>query len=184
MMKRLLVLALALALALGLCGCGKEQSIPTESSHTEPTLPDFNQSLSPEQHLQAAIEALEDVPFTAVCGSGWHEDITLTAGDEDTLRQLIPNRGFLSDFCAMGMMVVPSNDGTFRYEVTMLSVGEVCRLVCGRDLTPEEEATLSGYTDAMGSVAIYLDEDRAFQALEVDVTLDDSLWTLQIQITR
>ena len=184
MKKRLFILMMVLLFALA--GCGAQHSTPSKPESTIPTLPDFDETLSPRGHLEAALGALKDSgDFTVQYGAGWEDSLTLSGGSKDAfpeLRKLIPNEDFLADFCDMRMMVVPSNDGTFRYEVTDLTLDQVCQLICGRDLTAEERSTASAYSQIDCSVEIGVDEERIFQSLRMDIQLDSSLWTLQILI--
>ncbi len=184
MKKRLIVFIAVLTVALA--GCRTQSAAPTEPTYTIPTLPNFDETLTPRDHLEAAISSLKDRgDFTVQYGSGWKDSLSLSTGGGNAfpeLRKLIPNEDFVKDFCGMGMMVVPSNDGTFRYEVTGLTLDEVCQLICGRDLTAEEQSIVSAYSQIDCSVEIGVDEERIFQSLRMDIQLDSSLWTLQILI--
>ena len=184
-MKKVIFI-LALAMALALSGCTEEVTV-TAPTYTAPTLPDFDQSLSPEEHLFAAMDQLYALDsFTVTYGSGWKDKLTLTTGSgEDTfaaLRELVPNEDFISHFSAGSMTVSPSNTGSFLYQSGSLTAEEVCKLICNRSLTEQELAALENYTEVTGQIRIGLDADRCFQLLEVDLTLGDAHWLLQIQI--
>ena len=186
MKKRIAIFAVAAMLALS--GCD-EQAAPTSPTYTAPTLPDFDQELTPEQHLNAAMEQLEALDsFSVSYGSGWKDDLTLTTGSGEeayaALRQLVPNEDLIAQFSAGGMMVSPSNTGSFLYQSGTLTLEETCQLICGRAPTEEELAAVSGYSEVIGTIRIGLDADLIFQSLQVDITLDDTLWTLQITIQR
>lgn len=186
MMKRLLILVAAAMLVLTACD---EQAAPAAPTYTAPTLPSFDETLTPEQHLSAATERLQGLDrFTVSYGSGWQEELILTTGSGEeaytALRQLVPNEDLIDQFCAMGMMVSPSNDGTFLYQSGTLTLEEVCQLVCGRSLTEKEQTAAAAYPEVEATVRIGVDADRIFQSLQVDIPLDEATWTLQITIRR
>ena len=180
-MKRILILILTAVLCL--TGCANNVPTQPTDGYTAPTLPQFDQSQSPEYHLQSIFDALKGKTFTIHHGADWEKDLNMTPCDTKTLRQLIPNDNLAADFCKKSMMVVPSNDGSFSYQLTDLSVEEACALICARPLTEAEQSTLSGYTDAAADLTISTDTDRVFQELKLTVTLNQTPWTLRITIT-
>ncbi len=184
-MKKLILLITA-ALTL-FTGCADPAAVLDVPTYTAPTLPELDQSLSPDQLLTTAVGRLQTLDSFAVSyGSGWQKDLVLTNGTGETafanLRQLVPNEAFIEDFCAMGMVVSPSNDGSFCYQLPSLTLEQVCQLLCGRPLTEAELSTVSNYTEVVGAIRIDVDPIQIFQALEVDIALDDAHWFLQIRI--
>ena len=180
-MKQFLLILFAAVLCLS--GCKNQAPVQPTEGYTAPTLPEFDKTQGPDVHLQAVFDGLRGQSFQASWGSGWREDLTLVPCDTDTLRKLIPNEALVEDFCQRSMIVVPSNDGTFSYQLTGLTVEEACSLICGRSLTEAEQATLSAYTDSQAELTINTDSNRIFRELLLTVTLDQSTWLLQITIT-
>jgi len=178
-MKRIFILLLTAVLCLA--GCAKQA--PTgPTGYTAPTLPEFDKTQGPEQHLQAVFDGLKGKSFTASCGADWQDTLTLTPCDTDTLRQRIPNEHLVSDFCQRSMMVVPSNDGTFTYQLTGLTVEDACALICDRSLTESEQAALSPYSETGADLSISTDSNQIFRKLQLTITLDQSTWVLVIVI--
>ena len=179
-MKRILILILTAILCLA--GCTKNVPAGPTNGYTAPTLPEFDKTQPPDHHLQAVFDGLKGKSFTASCGSGWQNELTLTPCDTAALRQLIPNENLVADFCQKSIMMVPSNDGTFSYQLTRMTVEEACALLCNRPLTEEETTTLSTYTEAIAELKISTDENHIFRELKLTVTLDQTPWILQIAI--
>ena len=178
-MKKFLILILAI---LCLAGCAKKAPLQPTEGYTAPTLPEFDETQGPQQHLQAIFDGLRGTAFTASWGKGWEDTLSMAPCDPDMLKQVIPNENLVSDFCQQSMMVVPSNDGTFSYQRTELTMEEACGLICGRSLTEEEQSAISGYSDAIADLTITTDADEIFNSLQLTVTLDQTKWNLQIHI--
>lgn len=175
---------LLLVLTLMLCFTGCQEELPQDPTYPEPTLPSFDESIAPKNHLQTAMDALKGKEYSASWGYGMEQPLKLTSTDNmDDLRKLVPNPDFLSQFNNMRMMIVPSNTGTFSYQVLELTPEALCQLLCGRDLTVEEQQTLAAYPDAMGTVALDVDENGVFCGLRVELPLSEATWILKIQIT-
>lgn len=171
-------LCIVFVLVFCLAACAEQ---PAEPIHTEPTLPQLNEQMTPQKLLQSAIDDLKGKNATFTYGSGWEKELDMTAAeDTEQLYALVPNEELISEFCAMPLMAIPSNDGTFCYQATDLTPLQICRVICGRDLTVEERDKLAVYPEAEGAVQIKVDAEGLFQSLQVDVSLSDGVWTLQI----
>ena len=179
---KLRILLLTMVLLVCLNGCKVES--PQHTEPTEPTLPTFDNTTTPKEQLQSAIDKLKGKKITVSYGMGLDEPQPTTTQDLAVLQELVSNEDFLEDFCNLGLMAIPSNKGTFCYQVTNLTPEQICQLLCDRSLTAEEQQKLSNYPDAMGTVGIYVDAEGVFQSLKVDVPLTDSNWMLIINITR
>ena len=177
---RILILLLAILVCFG--GCKNQE--PQATVYTEPTLPSFDDTVTPQTHLDSAIEGLHGKQLSASYGSGLEENLTMTTTENmDDLRELVPNKDLIAQFSQLGMMVSPSNKGTFQYQLMSLTPAEMCNLLCGRDLTEEEQEALSAYPDAIGTMVIGVDKDGVFQSLKAELPLSESTWMLEIQIT-
>ncbi len=179
---KLQIFLLTMVLLVCLNGCQDKTPQPTEP--TEPTLPTFDDTATPKDQLQSAFDKLKGKKTTVSYGMGLEEPKLTATQDMEEIRDLVPNEDFLEDFCNLGLMAIPSNKGTFCYQVTNLTPEQICQLLCDRSLTAEEQQELTDYPDAMGTIGIYVDAEGVFQSLKVDISLTDSNWILILNITR
>jgi hypothetical protein len=63
--------------------------------------------------------------------------------------QLLRNPDFLTDFCSMNLLAIPSNTGTIRYEVNSLTDRELSALL-GVEITTDAECSVALEVDAKG----------------------------------
>ena len=174
---KLRYLFIAVMLALCLSGCSQET---VEIGYTEPTLPSLNETQTPNQLLQAAIDKLAGQDVSLSYGMGWQEELTLSPADREDLP--VSNEDFIGQFCQLPLTVSPSKDGTFCFQVTELTPEQLSQLLRGEALTHQQQQQLSAYPDAEGTVKIGVDAKGAFQYLQVDVLLSERIWTLQISV--
>ena len=168
---------LPLAAALLLTGCARPHySSPTVEQIEEfQTLPTFQYHETPQQKMEAALQKVER-PFTLMYGTRWEaEDLTTLQVQADTdltaARQLFPNDNFLADFCALGPVAIPSNTGSYSYQLNSLTMEEACRLITGRAPTEEELAAASVYERIDGYATITVDPQGRFRELSVELDL-------------
>ena len=173
---------LTVLILFSLTACTKQE--PT-GEDTTPTLPTFATHKTPWELLN---EAIENTKAAASCtvrygtvekqGDTTTENIhsqTVTSEhpfDTDTLYQDVPsfpaNEDFIADFCAMPLRVIPSNDGTFRYELSELSWDEFCSLMYGSTTpAPMYEA----FSQAQCIAAIDVDDHNRLYRLECTAVL-------------
>ena len=209
-----------LALMLLLCACAPTQSdLPPLAS--QPTLPQFDQELTPRQQLDAAVRKTEAAQsFTLIYGQiqaqgeqvqeqltvqqvaadpkGGYVSLLETAtekvfhsggtchrldttcdpaaysqqpsdGEEifDPVYAVIPRSGILDRFCDRRLMVSPSNDGSFTYQITDLTAQELYRLIHGE----LQQQIPQDYDRAIGTATVEVDPEGCLTQLRFDLML-------------
>ena len=176
MKKRILMALLWTFLVLPLAACSET---PEPVKDNFPTLPDFQQEQTPLEQLTSAIDAARNAGSCTVeygtvraAGESTQED-TYTRSvsadqpfDRSVLYAQVPlfpnNEGFLEDFCNRSIRVIPSNTGTFRYQLDGLSWDEAKKLL----YSSECEEDFSG---AVCSVSIDIDPDGRLSRIQIDL---------------
>lgn len=168
---------LTVLILFSLTACTKQE--PT-GEDTTPTLPTFATHKTPWELLN---EAIDNTKAAASCtvrygtvekqGDTTTENIhsqTVTSEhpfDTDTLYQDVPsfpaNEDFIADFCAMPLRVIPSNDGTFRYELPELTWDALWALMHGPS-NPDDR--YGDYTQILCTAAIDIDPQGRISRLE------------------
>ena len=169
---------LPLTAALLLTGCARPRYNPqptVEQIEDFQTLPTFQYNETPQQKLEAALHKVER-PFTLIYGTRWEaEDLTALEVDAQTdltpVKSLFPNGNCVADFCALGPVAIPSNTGSYSYQLNSLTLEEACRLITGRAPTEEELAAASVYERIEGYATITVDPQGRFRELSVELDL-------------
>jgi hypothetical protein len=104
-----------------------------------------------------------------------------TIGEADifaTLRALIPNENLLGDLCKQSLIVSPSNDGSFRYQLTQLTLEELYTLVHG--VAPGEELP-----EGVGAACVTVDSQGYLSQIRFDAHLaEGESHDLTVEISR
>ena len=173
-MKRLILPLLAL---LVLTGCVRRQTTtPTiEQIYEAPTLPTFQPKETPQQKLTAALSKCTGI-LTLTYGTIWEEENLNTLqvdGNTDFSgpRALFPNEAFIETFCDLGVIAIPSNTGAYTYQLTQLSLEEVCLLITGRVPTKDELSQAAPYEIIEGYASIQTDPEGRFIGVSVELDL-------------
>lgn len=194
MNKKILSLLLALLTAVMLAACNQE---PTEDPGTYPTLPSIQQNKTPLELLHEATEKTKNAAaFTvrygkATTSGGESTGDTFTQNvsadhsfDMATLYADVPdfptNEALLSDFCALPLRAIPSNDGTIRYALSELTVEELNALMYGQSTAVPE---YSEYAQVVCTAAMVVNADGYFSELEFTVELYSSADQLERIVT-
>ena len=165
-------------LALLLLAACSRQLPPTQD--TEPTLPSFSQEKTPLELLTEAVEKSKNTPSATVRygtvthqGEQKQEQIHAQSVSADcplnldAIRADLPdfptNENCLADFCAGRIRVIPSNDGTFRYELPELTWDALWALMHGPS-TPDDR--YGDYTQILCTAAIDIDPQGRISRLE------------------
>lgn len=82
--------------------------------------------------------------------------------------ETFPDRSLLDRFCGMRLIATPSNDGSFRYQLTELTIEELYSLIHGQAPEPD---SLSGCADATGSASIDVDPEGHLTQIRFDAYL-------------
>ena len=179
-MKKVIAILL-LGLLLAGCAAGAEDV----AVNTEPTPPVLDETRTPQQLLEEAVQKLEGKEFTLRYGAGWGAEQKLTVAENpEEVRNFLPNENFFADFSALELTVVPSKTGTMCYQAMALNAQQLCKLLCNRSLTDGEQQLLSQHPDGEGTVQIVVDAEGAFQSLQVDLVLGEELWMLKIAVEK
>lgn len=93
---------------------------------------------------------------------------------------LFPDDGLLERFCAQPLTASPSNDGSFCYQLTELSVTEIFTLIYG---TQPENALLEDGKTGIGTVSLTVDPEGYFSQLLILVYVSDTTHALQLSLT-
>lgn len=182
MNKMILSLLLALLTAFILSSCDQG---PVTDEETYPTLPSIQQNKTPLELLTEAIEKTKNaaaftVRYGQIAKSGDEtagETFTQSVSadqpfDTDALYADVPdfptNEGLLSDFCALPLRAIPSNDGTIRYVLSELTVEELNALIYGQSTAVPE---YSEYAQVVCTAAMVVNADGYFIELEFTVEL-------------
>lgn len=187
-MKKIILPLLA---ALLLTGCARRQNTaPTvEPIYDAPTLPTFLQDETPQQKLTAALEKCTR-PFTLTYGTVWQSEslttVQVDAATEnfDDVKALFPNENLIETFCDLGVIAIPSNTGAYTYQLTQLTLEEVCLLLTDRAPTEEELSQAAPYETIDGYATIETDPQGRFTSLSVELDLHaDETTTYQRLLT-
>lgn len=137
MIRKYLCIFVVLCLLLVASGCQAAQSGPA-SEQTQPTLPDFQEELTPLQQLLAAREKTQshgsyEVRYgTRTVQNGQTEEksqmqnvTTQKNLNLDAMYEYLPElpqkQSFLEEFCSRSMEIVPSNTGRLRFQMSGLT---------------------------------------------------------------
>lgn len=93
---------------------------------------------------------------------------------------LFPDDGLLERFCAQPLTASPSNDGSFCYQLTELSVSQIYTLIHG---TEPENTLLEDDQTGIGTVSLTVDPEGYFSQLLIQVYVSDTTHTLQLSLT-
>ena len=180
-MKKSLLIFLFIA-ALVLSACARPD---TDVQATIPTPPSIQTNKTPLELLTQAIDNVQSTDTFAI------EYGTITTAGEDTTKNLhtqqispahpfdwdalytaVPsfptNTHLLSDFCALPLRAIPSNDGTIRYELTELTMEDLNTLMYGQ---PSQALEYGEYAQVICTASIGVDADGCFSRLEFTLEL-------------
>lgn len=78
---------------------------------------------------------------------------------------MVPNEGFLDEFCDGRLTVSPSNDGSFTYQRSELTMEELYRLIHG------DQASFPEQSDAVGVASVHVDGEGYLTQVRFDAYL-------------
>lgn len=181
--NRLLLIAVLMIFSLAAC---TQKS--AENTSIYPTPPSLPQEKTPLELLTAAIDKTKaavscTIQYGTVTKTGdeaaediHSQNVTLEqAFSMDALYQALPdfptNANLLTDFCSMPLRAIPSNDGTFRYELSALTPEQLSVLMYGEGA---EFPEYGEYSQVICTAAIEVNANGCFSRLEFTTESYDS----------
>lgn len=170
---------------------------PTENEGTYPTLPSIQQNKTPLELLTEATEKTKNAAAFTVrygqitksgdetTGDTFTQNVSADHSfDMATLYADVPdfptNEALLSDFCALPLRAIPSNDGTIRYELPELTVEELNALMYGQSA---EAPDYGEYAQVVCTASMVVNADGCFTELDFTVELYESADQLDRTVT-
>lgn len=191
MIRKYLCILAVMCLMFSASGCKTAQPQPQEQPY--PTLPDFQEDMTPLQQLTAAIEKTRgqgeyEVRYgTNTVRDGQVEENSRLQSvslqnplDRDDMYEYLPllpqKDGFLEEFCGRSMQVVPSNTGILRFQLADLEWEEAWQMMYDRE--PEGE-----FPQERCEIAFEVDAAGCFSGFEIIMTQEEETVKVFLSIT-